>query len=109
MCLPGIEFRFLGSAARSPSLSRLFLYYTVRVRKRNNEGKAEKEREGREEIKRGKEHGERNKKFREELIACFPPNHIENDASNNAPIIACICCRGNVYTGPIDRWEAFMK
>jgi hypothetical protein len=34
-----------------------------------------------------------NKKFREELIACFPwydTGHIENDASNNSSIVACV-------------------
>jgi hypothetical protein len=43
-------------------------------------------------------------KFWEELIAYFPwydIGHIENDASNNSSIVACICYSGNISTEPL--------
>jgi hypothetical protein len=45
-----------------------------------------------------------NKKIWEELIAYFPlydTGHIENDASNNSSIVACVRYRGNVCTEPL--------
>jgi hypothetical protein len=44
------------------------------------------------------------KKFTEELIAYFPwydTGYMENDASNNSSIVACIRYRGNVFTKPL--------
>jgi hypothetical protein len=54
------------------------------------------------------------KKFWEELIAYFPwydTGHIENDASNNSSIVACICYRGKVSTEPLpsNDWGIFIE
>jgi hypothetical protein len=44
------------------------------------------------------------KKFGEELIAYFPwyeTSNVENDASNNSSVVACVRYRGNVSTEPL--------